>query len=93
MTWEFAVVLVAAFGAGLIDSMVGGGGLIQLPALFSTYPNVPPASLLGSSKFSSIFGTASSVWRFSRSINDPLANAAPVHRTHDDCGECRAPSP
>jgi len=71
MTWEFAVVLVAAFGAGLVDSMVGGGGLIQFPALFSTYPNVPPASLIGSSKFSSIFGTASSVWRFSRSVTIP----------------------
>lgn len=62
------VVLAAAFSAGLIDAMVGGGGLIQLPALFSVYPDAPPAHLLGTNKLSGMFGTASAVVRFSRSV-------------------------
>ncbi len=71
MTVELALVLVAAFGAGLIDSMVGGGGLIQLPALFGAYPNTPPATLIGTNKVASIFGTVSAVARFARSVRIP----------------------
>ena len=33
-----------AFLAGFIDSVVGGGGLIQVPALFSLFPTVAPAT-------------------------------------------------
>src|SRR3989337_3668421 len=53
---DLALVLIAAFGAGLIDAMVGGGGLVQLPALFAFYPNVAPPALLGTSKLAGIFG-------------------------------------
>lgn len=75
---DLTLVLVAAFGAGLIDSMVGGGGLIQLPALFGVYPNVPPPYLLGTSKFSGIFGTASAVARFARRITIPWRALLPL---------------
>ena len=51
---DLLLVLVAAFAAGLIDAMVGGGGLIQIPALFAVYPGVPPAALLGTSKFAGL---------------------------------------
>ena len=51
--------------------MVGGGGLIQLPALFGVYPNVSPPYLLGTSKFAGIFGTASAVARFARQVAIP----------------------
>ena len=78
MTLELLLVLVAAFGAGVIDSMVGGGGLIQLPTLFGTFPNTPPASLIGTNKVASIFGTASAVWRFSRSITIPWRAMLPL---------------
>jgi uncharacterized membrane protein YfcA len=44
--------------AGLIDSAVGGGGLIQVPGIFSILPNHSPATLLGTNKLSSICGTA-----------------------------------
>lgn len=68
MSLELALVLIAAFSAGCIDAIVGGGGLIQAPALFSIYPETPPAALLGTNKFASIFGTANAAWRFSRKI-------------------------
>lgn len=75
---EFLIVLAAAFAAGLIDAMVGGGGLIQLPALFGVYPDVAPASLLGTSKLSGIFGTTSAVVRFARKIVIPWRALTPL---------------
>lgn len=62
------VVLAAAFVAGCVDAIAGGGGLIQLPALFSAYPRAEPATLLGTNKIASVFGTANSAWRYSRHI-------------------------
>lgn len=75
---ELSFILVAAFGAGLIDAMVGGGGLIQLPALFSAYPQAPPAALLGTNKFSGIFGTSTAVVRFARQIAIPWRALLPL---------------
>ena len=46
------------FEARGIDAIVGGGGLIQLPALFSALPSQPPATLLGTSKLAGFAGTA-----------------------------------
>lgn len=56
------VLLVAtAFVAGWVDAVVGGGGLIQLPALLIGLPAAtPPPSVLGTNKLSSVFGTATS---------------------------------
>ena len=56
----------AAFFAGLVDAVVGGGGLIQVPALFSVYPTITPPLLLGSNKLASFCGTASAAQRFLR---------------------------
>jgi uncharacterized membrane protein YfcA len=56
------VLLVAvAFVAGWVDAVVGGGGLIQLPALLiGLGPATPPAEILGTNKVSSVWGTATS---------------------------------
>ena len=76
--FDIAVVLTAAFAAGLVDAMVGGGGLIQLPALLGVYPDAPPARLLGTNKLAAIFGTASAVTRFSRQISIPWRALGPL---------------
>jgi uncharacterized membrane protein YfcA len=56
-----ALLVLAAFAAGWVDAVVGGGGLIQLPALLIGLPgDAPPASVLGTNKVSSVFGTATS---------------------------------
>lgn len=47
-----------AYCAGLIDSVVGGGGLIQIPALFNVLPAAPEASLLGTNKLAAVCGTS-----------------------------------
>jgi len=54
--------------AGLIDSIAGGGGLIQLPALFIVLPNVPVATLLGTNKLASISGTSVATLQYARHI-------------------------
>jgi uncharacterized protein len=76
--FDIAMVLLAAFGAGCIDAMVGGGGLIQLPALFAVFPAAPPPYLLGTSKFAGIFGTASAVVRFAAKVQIPWRSLAPL---------------
>ncbi|MBL8199210.1 MAG: TSUP family transporter, partial [Chromatiales bacterium] len=75
---DLPLVVLAAFGAGLVDAMVGGGGLIQLPALLTAYPSTPPAVLLGTNKFASIFGTGSAVLRFARGVRIPWKMLLPL---------------
>jgi uncharacterized membrane protein YfcA len=75
---DLLLVLVAAFAAGVIDAMVGGGGLIQIPALFAVYPNVAPPTLLGTSKFAGLFGMVSAVARYSRQVAIPWRSLVPL---------------
>ena len=78
LSFDLLLVLVAAFAAGLIDAMVGGGGLIQIPALFAVYPGVEPATLLGTSKFGGIFGTISAVVRYAQKVTSPWRALVPL---------------
>lgn len=57
MTTTIALLCLFAFFAGLIDAAVGGGGLIQIPALFNLLPNTASAALLGTNKVASACGT------------------------------------
>jgi uncharacterized membrane protein YfcA len=59
----------AAFLAGFIDSVVGGGGLIQLPALLILLPHATPVpDILGTNKFVGITGTAAAAWNYRRHL-------------------------
>jgi uncharacterized membrane protein YfcA len=73
-----AGLLGAAFMAGGIDAIVGGGGLIQLPALFSALPTTAPSTLLGTSKLAGFAGTASATWRYAHAVRIPWRRLAPV---------------
>ena len=53
---ELLVVTLASLLAGFVDSIVGGGGLILVPALFATFPNTHPATLFGINKGASVWG-------------------------------------
>jgi len=75
---EIAFLCTAAFVAGLIDAVVGGGGLIQIPALFSVLPQAQPATIFGTNKLSSIFGTGSAALRYARRFDVPWAAALPA---------------
>ncbi len=65
---DFLVLAVAAFLAGFVDAVVGGGGLIQLPALFSVLPNTVPATLFGTSKLAGIWGTSVAAMNYMRAV-------------------------
>lgn len=65
---DWAVLLVAATAAGWVDAMVGGGGLILLPALFLVAPQLTPQAALATNKLSAIFGTGAAVITFARRI-------------------------
>jgi uncharacterized membrane protein YfcA len=73
-----AVISCAALFAGFIDSMVGGGGLIQIPALFTMLPKELPATLFGTNKIASVFGTANAAWRYSRRVSMPWRTTLPA---------------
>jgi uncharacterized membrane protein YfcA len=65
---ELLFVSVASLLAGFIDAIVGGGGLILIPALFATYPSASPATLFGSNKSASIWGTGLATYQYSRRV-------------------------
>ncbi|MCC6657850.1 MAG: TSUP family transporter [Rhodocyclaceae bacterium] len=75
---DLALLCIAAFAAGLIDAVVGGGGLIQIPALFNALPQSQPATLFGTNKLASIFGTGSAALRYARRIDVPWRAALPA---------------
>ena len=64
--------LAASFFAGFIDSIAGGGGLIQLPALLIGLPKSETAEVLGTNKLSSVFGTSTAAVLYRKQIKpDP----------------------
>jgi hypothetical protein len=65
---EIALLCSFAFLAGFIDSVAGGGGLIQLPALLIFLPHAPVAHLLGTNKLASIAGTSFAVVQYARHV-------------------------
>ncbi|HTH94549.1 MAG TPA: TSUP family transporter [Rhodocyclaceae bacterium] len=68
---ELFFLLPAAFLAGLVDAVVGGGGLIQIPALFAGLPAAVPATIFGTNKVASISGTFTATLRYLRQVKVP----------------------
>jgi uncharacterized protein len=64
--------LSASFLAGFVDSIAGGGGIVQLPALLIGLPNSPAAEVLGTNKLSAVFGTTTAAALYRKQIKpDP----------------------
>lgn len=74
--WGFLA--LAAFLAGVVDAVIGGGGMVQLPALFAIYPLAIPGALLGTNKLSSAIGTAGAALRYNGSVSAPLPVVVPA---------------
>jgi uncharacterized membrane protein YfcA len=72
-----ALMALAGFGAGWVDAVVGGGGLVQQPALLLGFPGASHARILATNKIAGIAGTpASSVTYWRRATG-------PAHRRAD----------
>ena len=72
-SWQVLLLLaLAALSAGFVDAVVGGGGLIQLPALLLALPGATPAQVLATNKLGSICGTTVSSATYYRRVQpDP----------------------
>lgn len=91
---EVIRLIPVAAAAGWIDAVVGGGGLLQTPALLVAFPAIPTATLLGTNKLIAITGTTSAAvtytrrtdvdWRFvglAASVATPAAGAGALLAT------------
>jgi hypothetical protein len=72
-----ALVLLAALTAGFVDAVVGGGGLVQLPALLLV-PGLSPVQALATNKLGSILGTTTSAVTYYRRAHPDLRTALPM---------------
>ena len=75
---ELLTVSLASLLAGFVDSIVGGGGLILITALFTVLRNTHPATLFGINKGASIWGTAVATAQYARRVNIRWAALLPA---------------
>lgn len=68
---EIYLLCAFAFLAGFIDSIVGGGGLVQIPAFFVLYPQLSVPNIIGTNRLASAVGTSVAAWNYARSVKIP----------------------
>ncbi len=72
------LLVLAGLAAGWVDAVVGGGGLIQLPALLVLFPQMSAVEALATNKVGSIMGTSTSSITYYRRIHPDMRTAAPM---------------
>jgi len=60
---------LAAFAAGFIDAIVGGGGLIQTPVGLILLPNFPVATVIGTLKVPAFSGTSFAAFQYLKKVD------------------------
>mgnify|MGYP000869301026 CR=1 FL=1 len=65
---DLAIVTLASLFAGFVDAIVGGGGLILVPALYGVFPGAAPATLFGTNKGAAVWGTAWAARQFAQRV-------------------------
>jgi uncharacterized membrane protein YfcA len=69
MEWYIIILLcIAAFVAGFIDAIVGGGGLIQTPAGLILLPNLPVSTVIGTLKIPAFSGTSFAAYQYLKMV-------------------------
>nr|WP_210737106.1 TSUP family transporter [Cellulomonas hominis] len=71
------MLVLAGFVAGWVDAVVGGGGLVQLPALLLV-PGISPVQALATNKLAGILGTSVSAATYYRRVQPGMATAGPM---------------
>jgi uncharacterized membrane protein YfcA len=59
---------IAAFLAGFVDAIVGGGGLIQTPVAMILLPNLAVATIIGSLKIPAFSGTSFAAYQYLKKV-------------------------
>jgi len=77
-SWAFAALCALAFFAGFVDSVIGGGGLIQVPALLIMLPGAPVATIFGTNKIASLAGTSVALTQIARKVQVPWRTVLPA---------------
>jgi len=70
------LLFLAAFLAGFIDSIAGGGGMITIPAMLLA--GIPPLQTLGTNKLQSLFGAGSATIAYARAGHVRLREQLPM---------------
>jgi uncharacterized membrane protein YfcA len=68
MLQELVLLCLAAFAAGFIDAIVGGGGLLQTPATLLVLPHYPAATIFGTVKIPSLAGTSVAAYKYAKQV-------------------------
>ncbi|MGF7217755.1 hypothetical protein GGR92_003930 [Spirosoma lacussanchae] len=66
--YTIATLCAFSFLAGFVDAIIGGGGLIQTPALLVTLPQYPVPVLIGTTKLPSLAGSLMGAFQYSRRV-------------------------
>lgn len=69
MTTELILLCAAAFTAGFIDAIVGGGGLIQTPSALILLPQYPVATVIGTLKIPAFTGTFFAAAQYAKRVS------------------------
>ena len=75
---DLILVTIASGLAGFVDAIVGGGGLVLVPAIFATFPGTHPATLFGLNKGASVWGTGIAAAQYARRVQVPWHAVLPA---------------
>lgn len=59
---------LAAFCAGFVDAVIGGGGLIQIPVALLLMPSLPVSTVIGSLKIPAFSGTFFAAYQYQKKV-------------------------
>ena len=75
---ELFIISLASLLAGFVDAIVGGGGLILVPALLATFPTAHPATLFGTNKGAAVWGTGFAARQYLQKVHLPWNAIGPA---------------
>ncbi|MGA8210277.1 MAG: TSUP family transporter [Nocardioidaceae bacterium] len=76
--WTLSLLALAGLVAGFVDAVVGGGGLVQLPALVVAFPGAAPVQILATNKLAGTCGTTVSSATYYRRVRPDPATFVPL---------------
>lgn len=76
--WALVLLALAGLFAGFVDAVVGGGGLVQLPALVLALPGATPVQVLATNKLAGTCGTSVSALTYYRRVGPDPATFLPL---------------